>query len=130
VHTAKVIAVLVLCGSAAAAAANAQSITLDGAAQQIPTASLASNAAILMLYDLECLSQPARDAGGLKSQINTYAAVGERQVGRDSFRKLFFDELALRRHTLRAVGPVAWCERVAVQLPALGVATPTKSAVD
>jgi hypothetical protein len=112
------------------AAAHAQPVTIDAAAEQVPTASLVNNAAILMLYDLECLTQAVRDVGGLKSQINTYAAVGERQVGRDSFRKLFFDELAARRQALRAVGPVAWCERVGVQLQALGVATPSKSAVD
>jgi hypothetical protein len=130
VHFAQLIAAPLLAGFAAASAAQAQAVTLDDVAKQVPTASLANNASILMLYDLECLTQSARDAGGLKSQINTYAAVGERQVGRDGFRKLFFDELALRRQTLRAVGPVAWCERVAVQLQALGVALPAKSAVD
>jgi hypothetical protein len=130
VHVSQTIAGLVIGACAATATCRAQSVSLDAAVEQIQTASLANNAAILMLYDLECVTQPARDAGGLKSHINTYAAIGERQVGRDSFRKLFFDELAVRRQTLRAVGPIAWCERVAVQLQALGVAAPSKSATD
>jgi hypothetical protein len=106
------------------ATAHAQSLSVEAAAKQIPTASLVNNAAILMLYDLECLTDATRAAGGLKPQINTYAAIGERHVGRDSFRKLFFDELSARRQTLRTVGPIAWCARVTPQLQALGVTVP------
>jgi hypothetical protein len=130
VHFAKMFVALLVASSAGITAGHAQPVTLDEAAKQTSPAALANNASILMLYDLECLTQPARDADELKSQINTYAAAGERQVGRENFRKLFFDELSARRQALRAVGPVAWCERVAVQLQALGVSPRSKSAAD
>jgi hypothetical protein len=119
-----------LFASAAGVAARAQSITLDKVAKQVSTITLANNASILMLDDIECLTQAARDGGGLKSQINTYAAVGERQVGRENFRKLFFGDLVVHRQALRTVGPVAWCERVTVQLQAQGVAVPITAAAD
>ncbi len=129
-HLATTSAALLIASAIGMSASHAQSVTIDEAAKQASPTTLAKNASILMLYDLECLTQPARDAGGLTALINGYAAVGERQVGRENFRKLFFDELAMRRQALLSVGPVAWCERVAVQLQPLDVLPPSKSAAD
>lgn len=106
-----------------------QTVTLDAAAQEVPVEAVVSNAATLMLFDLRCGYLAANDADVRKSQINTYAAVGERQVGRDAFRKAFFEALAVRRQQLAIVGDGAWCERVAAQIGASNSASasrPTK----
>jgi hypothetical protein len=105
----------------------AQPVSVEEVAKEVSTASLANNAATLMLYDLRCAPFADFDSAALKVEINKYAAVGAHKVGRDAFRILFLDELSQRRRQSEYVGVDTWCGSVGVQMRASGLETAVRS---